>query len=353
MTGKYQAGMTEEQEERVQRLHQESFIFNALTFSTLDHEYAVILKSVGVNATNYTVAATTLTGGQVIQDNFVTACNRIGHWYRILDECRDVAALATSLQEMYEIQKSDRIAIFFGFQNGSPIEENLDYLDIFHRLGVRFVQLTYNARNFIGNGCGEKDSGLSQFGSRAVKRMNELGMVVDLSHCGDQTTLDAIEVSEKPVLFTHANVRSLANTPRNKTDDQIRLLAQKGGVMGVKSMLGDTITKAARDTTVADLVDHIDYIANLVGIEHVAIGTDFAGTTSTSERTGINEMVQVIRSQFSGTYLGERSAPLGIRSIEDLPNITRELVRRGYTDADIKKVLGENWIRVLGTILGQ
>ncbi len=350
----YRVEITPEQEQRVQRLHQESFIFDALTTSIIDNKYADILKFVGVNATNYTVAATTLSEGQLTQDNFVTTCKKIGNWYRVLNECNKSVALATSIQKMYEVYKSNRIAIFFGFQNGSPIEDNIDYLEIFYRLGVRFIQLTYNSQNYIGSGSGEqKDSGLSEFGIKVVRKMNELGMVIDLSHCGAQTALDAIECSDKPVLFTHANVRALASTPRNRCDNQIRLLAKKGGVIGVKFMLGDTINKLAQDTTYADLVDHIDYIVNLVGIDHVGLGTDFTGTTTESVRMETSETIKAIRRQFPGRYLGERKGPAGFTSIEELPNITRELVRRGYTDSDIKKILGDNWLRALNIILGK
>jgi membrane dipeptidase len=245
----YKANLTPEQEERVQTLHKESFVFDALTTSIIDTEYAKKLQSVGINATNYTVASTSLFNGQVIQDNFISTCKKIGNWTHILEKCHEFAALATNLEEMHKIVDSGKIAIFFGFQNGSPIEDNLDYLDIFYRLGVRFIQLTYNARNYIGNGCGEeKDSGLSSFGEKAVHKMNELGIVVDLSHCGYQTTMDAIECSKKPALITHANVKVLADTPRNKTDEQIRFMADRGGVIGVKHMLGDTKTKLAQDT---------------------------------------------------------------------------------------------------------
>jgi len=343
--------LTPEEEERVQRLHRESFVFDALTTSIVDRKYADILKTVGVNATNYTVAATSLSEGKLTQDNFVTTCKKIGNWYRVLQDCSEDVALATSIEEMYEIHQSGRLSIFFGFQNGSPIEDNLDYLEIFYRLGVRFIQLTYNSHNFIGSGSGEQnDAGLSDFGERVVGKMNELGIAVDLSHCSAQTALDAIACSEKPVLFTHANVRALANTPRNRCDEQIRLLAEKGGVIGVKFMLGDTVHKMAKDTTYADVVDHIDYIVNLVGIDHVGLGTDFTGTATESIRQETSRTIEVIRQQFPGRYLGERKGPAGFRSIEELPNITGELVRRGYRDDDIKKILGENWIRVLKVI---
>src|SRR5690606_16127384 len=145
------------------------------------------------------------------------AWRRFALWMRLLYDLGVVAGLPTPVPDLDRLRAEGRLAVFFGFQNGSPIEDNLDFLDVFYRLGVRFIQLTYNARNFIGSGSGERrDEGLSDFGLSAVSRMNELGVVVDVSHCGYQTTMDAIEHSSMPVAVTHANMRSLAATPRNK-----------------------------------------------------------------------------------------------------------------------------------------
>lgn len=341
-----------DKEQIVQNMHKEACIFDGIATSYLDKEYIKILNSVGVKSVHYTVSFCSLVHGYFVQDNFVMACQKIGRWYRILEECKDEIALATSIEDMNKIIHNGRIALFFGFQNASPLEENIDYVEIFYRLGVRFIQLSYNALNFVGAGCGERvDPGLSDFGIDVIRKMNRLGIAIDLSHCGDRTTLDAIQYSEKPVLFTHANVRKLADSPRNRTDEQIRLLAEKGGVIGVKHMLGNTTTKLAEETTVADLVDHIDYIVNLVGIDHVAIGMDFSGTTLSLESS--NEEIETLRRRFSKAYRGKRVRPAGIETISGLPNLTRELLSRGYSEDHIKKILGENLIRVLKEIFGK
>jgi len=345
----YRVPVTPEQEDRVQRLQEDTFIFDGLATYYLDKDYVKKLRAVGVNAIHYTVGFNSLMHGHFLQDNFVMTCQKIGRWYRILEECQQDVALATSIVEMEEITKNGRIAVFFGFQNGSPLEDNLDYLHIFYRLGVRFIMLTYNTRNFIGSGSGERvDSELSDFGVRVVKEMNKLGMAVDLSHCGYQTTLDAIQCSDMPVLFTHANVQALADTTRNKTDDLICLLAEKGGVMGIKSMLGNTKTKLAEETTVADVVDQIEYVANLVGIDHVALGTDFPGTVHSLDEA--NAEINFLRTLSPKAYLGKRIKPAGFETIDGLPNVTRELVKRGYSDEDIAKIYGKNLIRVLRVI---
>ena len=326
-------------------------VFDALTTSVLDRTYAEKLLALGIQATHYTVADTSLVHGEVLQDDFAMACRKIGRWYRVLDELRDVAALATNVGEMDEVVASGRLAIWFGFQNGSPIEDDLDHLTLFHRLGVRFVQLTYNARNLLGSGAGERnDDGLSDLGIAAVQRMNELGIAVDLSHCHERTTMDAIDASSAPVLFTHANARALADTPRNKRDEAIVALARKGGVMGIKHMLGDTVAKPAEATTVDDVADHVAYVARLVGIEHVGIGSDFSGTTDRSATA--SEAIDAIRRRWPGAYLGRRAKPRGFDTIDGWPNLTGALRARGFGDAELAAIYGGNWRRVMLEIVG-
>lgn len=339
-----------ELKERVRRLHEDAFIFDALTTSVIDEPFVDILRTAGVDATNYTVSAVSVDHGVLVQDDFERACRSIARWLRIIKDLDHSIGLARSVADMRALHRERRFAVFFGFQNASPIEDNLDYLDVFYELGVRFIQLTYNARNMVGNGSGERtDEGLSDFGVSAVERMNELGIVVDLSHCHYRTTMDAIECSAMPVAFTHANARALADTPRNKSDEQVIALAEKGGIVGIKHMLGNTNTKPADETTVEDLVDHLDHFVRLVGIDHVCIGTDFAGV-SAREATH-EERIAAIRSRWPNAYVGKRARPKGFESIADLPNLTAALMRRGYSDADIRKVYGENMVRFLEIVL--
>ena len=333
----------------VETVHRETFIFDGLMTSVIDRKFVDVLRATGINAVHYTVANMSLVEGELLQDNFSRACRRIATWFRKLDELKEHIGLATSVRELQDLHAQGRIAILFGMQNASPIEDDVDLLDVFYRLGIRFVQLTYNSRNLLGSGSGEpQDAGLSELGVRAVQRMNELGMVIDLSHCGYQTTLEAIELSEDPVAFTHANVRSLAATPRNKSDEQLRALAEKGGVVGVKHMLGDMISKPADQTSYVDVVDHLEYLVELIGIDHVSIGTDFRGTTIPSPTKDAE--LAATRRRWANAYLGRRAAPKGFESVTELPNLTGELIKRGYTSADIGKIYGGNLIRLLTTV---
>ena len=336
-------------EARVQRIHKEIKIFDGLATHWIDKEYIKLLKETGVNAVHYTVAACTLINGKNLEDNFVTTCRHIGRWNRIMEENSEDIELATSIASMEDIWSRGKIAIFYGFQNGSPIEDNLDYLKLFYQMGVRFMMLTYNIRNFIGSGGGEsRDTGLSDFGVKVVKEMNKLGMCVDISHCGEKTSWEAIDVSDAPCVLTHANPIALAPTPRNVSDELVKFCVSKGGVVGPKHMIGDMVNKPCEETTVEDYVDMIDHYVNLVGIDNVTLGTDFVGTIT--GRAEAVAQIEAIRAMSPKAYVGKRVNPQGFESIDGLYNVTRSLVKRGYSDQDIEKIYSKNLMRVLREI---
>jgi membrane dipeptidase len=215
------------------------------------------------------------------------------------------------------------------------------------------VQLTYNELNALGAGCTERvDSGLSDFGVEVVQRMNDLGMLVDLSHCGVRTTLDAIEVSKKPVLFSHTNCRALNDNMRCKTDEQIRKLAAKGGVMGVTTVNFFVSNKAR--STLDDFIAHIEHVTRLVGIDHVGIGSDSAiGGWRQSYPT--EKAFWDFHGQFKFKPGADVRWPPFIEEI-DVPEkfhlIRRRLAQRGFSPADLAKILGGNFLRVYREILG-
>ena len=344
--------LSKAEEERVQDIHRNIKIFDGLATAYLDREYVQLLKEVGVNTVHYTVAFTNFTNGQQHEDNLNNACSSIARWNRIMDELSDEVEQATSIAEMEDIWSRGKIAIFYGFQNGSPIEDNLGYVKLYYQMGIRFIMLTYNKQNFIGCGGGERhDGGLTDFGVKVVHEMNRLGIAIDLSHCGNKTSWDAIEESEKPVIFTHANPIAMAPTPRNKADDLIKFCISKGGLVGPKHMIGNMVDKLAEETTVEDYVNMIDYWVNLVGVDNVTIGTDFSGTV-----TGLAEadaQINAIRAKNPKAYLGKRAKPIGFDRIDGLYNVTRGLVKHGYSDEDIAKIYSLNMRRVLKVIFNE
>ena len=245
------------------------------------------------------------------------------------------------------IKSSGKVGILLGVQNSEHFRK-LDDVDYFYGLGQRVSQLTYNARNLLGNGSTERrDDGLSDFGVAVVGRMNKLGMAVDVSHCGDRTTLDAFDVSQKPVLITHSNCRTLnPNHPRCKTDEAIKAMASKGGVMGITEVR--MFVSAKEPTTVESMLDHYDYVAKLVGVEHLGVGSDI-------DLLGYDAMPPDEYKQLKAGY----KSSYGFRDKIDIDgyhfakrpfDIADGLIRRNYSDANIEAILGGNFRRALKEI---
>jgi len=223
-----------------------------------------------------------------------------------------------------------------------------DDVDRFYQLGQRVSLLTYNSRNLIGNGSTERhDEGISDFGAQIIERMNKVGMAVDTAHCGDKTTLDAFEVSKVPVLITHSNCRALnPNHPRCKTDEAIRKMAEKGGVMGITGVRNFVAPK--EPTNIDTLLDHFDHVAKLVGVEHVGVGSDY-------DLDGYDAMPEDYRKWLRGLYKSsygfrDKMDTDGFNHHKRMFDLTDGLIRRGYSDADIGIILGANFRRVLGQI---
>jgi len=214
----------------------------------------------------------------------------------------------------------------------------------FYALGQRVSQLTYNAQNLLGSGSTERiDGGVSDYGVAIIKAMNDAGMLIDVSHSGDRTTLDAIELSPKPIAFTHSNCRALNNHPRLKTDEAIKALAAKGGVMGITGVR--MFVKGSEPTTIEDIVDHIDHVVKLVGIEHVGIGSD-------SDLLGYDKLPAEINKQLRASYKSsyafrEKIDTDGFDHPKKTYTLTDALIRRGYSDANISLILGGNFRRLL------
>lgn len=276
-----------------------------------------------------------------------------------------IASLAETPSQARQNKTEGRVSIFLGMENGSPIQDSLSLLRLFRRFGVSYMTLVHSADNAICDSCASKEKtwhGLSPFGRQVVTEMNRLGMLVDVSHASDETFYDALECSCAPVVATHSCCRALASHPRNMTDDMIRALASKGGVIQINFypvFLDDGFAKvlaesgimsrgeAVEDAFIADpsdiqkrlawyhvqdelmalprpsykrIVDHIDHAVQIAGIDHVGIGSDFDGIEVT---------------------------PDGLEDVSRLPLVFEEMRRRGYSESDIAKVAGGNFLRVM------
>jgi len=252
-----------------------------------------------------------------------------------------------SAADLDRVKASGRVGVLLGIQNAEHFRSVND-VDTFYAAGQRVAQLTYNTRNLIGNGATERrDEGLSDFGLAIVERMNKTGMAVDVSHCGDRTTLDAFEASRRPVLITHSNCRALVpGHPRCKTDEAIRRMAAKGGVMGITGVR--MFVRGEEPTTIEHYIDHIDHVARLTSIEHVGIGSDIDLYGYDAMKPEENKR---LRDSYKGSYgFREKIDIEGINHPQRMFDVTEALIRRKYSDRNIELILGGNFKRVLAEI---
>ncbi len=260
----------------------------------------------------------------------------------------DALMLIETVADVETAKRSGKLGVIFGVQNIAPkIEGDLTLLWNLYKLGLRIAQLTHNDRNAIGFGCLEDDDcGLTQFGKAAVSEMNRIGILVDLAHGGMRTALTTIDHSATPIIISHANARGLTQHRRNVTDEVLRALAARGGVIGVTFYAPFCQKARGGRPNVEDVVDHIAYIANLVGIDHVGLGTDQFEAES-------EVRYAAFATQFADTQRGftrETVYAEGVERVEHLPNLTAALIQRGFSDEDILKVLGANHLRLFGGV---
>jgi len=249
--------------------------------------------------------------------------------------------------DLERVKGSGKMGILLGLQNSEQFRTPAD-VNFFHGLGQRVSQLTYNARNMIGNGSTERhDEGISDFGVAIIGRMNAVGMAVDVSHCGDKTTLDAFELSKKPVLITHSNCRALVpGHPRCKTDEAIKKVGATGSVMGITGVR--MFVKADEPTTIEHVLDHFDHVAKLIGPEHLGVGSDIDLYGYDAMPPELNRQ---LRSGYKGSYgFREKIDVEGLDHPKRMFDLTEGLIRRKYTDKDIEGILGSNFKRVLSQI---
>jgi membrane dipeptidase len=280
--------------------------------------------------------------------NLETAIKSLTEWQMRIQSHPDRLIYAKSADDFIRAKKEDKVAVLMGFQNATMMERSIENLDILYQLGTRWIQLTYNHRNLLGDGCTERtNAGLSDFGVEAVERMNELGIIIDLSHCGQQTTDDGIKFSKSGVSINHSMCEALhRNHPRAKTDEQIRAMANKGGVIGIIClgyMIGPNLSD---ETTLETYVDHIDHAVNVGGIDHVGVAADFA--IQGLEATGATRenWYEPRLTRFKPSY--KVQWPPWIPELDTTDryrHVAKLLDKRGYSTGDIEKILGLNWLR--------
>ena len=335
--------------DRVKALHKESIIIDGLGYA--EHpkyleEFVDDLLKTGVAAVNLTVVGT--------NDGPIESIKKIEEWHRLIEKYDDKLILIKTTLDIEKAKSEAKLGLIMGSQNATIIGNNLSLLGTYKRLGMRIIQLSYSWQNLLGEGCGERtDSGLSTFGIEVVAEMNRLGLAIDLSHCAYQVTMDAIKYSKAPVLFTHANPRALVDHIRNKTDEQIKALAKNGGVMGICAY-APLVTKDTRPTW-AEFLDLIDYVVKLVGPDHVGLGLDFSLWTQEEYEAWVKDNLNLVPQgpQYGWTWRAIFVNDQGLAEYSQVFQITEGLIARGYSDQDIKKILGLNLLRVYKEVWGK
>jgi membrane dipeptidase len=246
-----------------------------------------------------------------------------------------------TVEDLLDAKRRGQLGVFFGLQSGSCLEQDRKRLRLLHKMGLRVLQLTYMERNFIGDGCLEPENrGLTHYGIQVVRDCNRVGMLVDCSHVGIQTTLDAAHHSAKPIVVSHTAVRAIADNPRCVTDEQMLAVARKGGTIGITPYA--PFIRTDRTPTLDDYIDHFDYAIKLIGEDHVTLATDmFDG------KTRVNWSTPWYYPEITmGAQYGSRRVP-GFSKKSHLIDLVEGFMRRGYRPETIDKVLGANFLRVL------
>ncbi len=322
------------------------FILDGCTFSEGEFEgCSPEVMDSGVNAFLLTIPNSEV--------SFKEAARSISLIHSLTENPDQNLAIAKNYEDLMTARKKGCKSIILWFQDPHPLENKLELLQAFYLMGLRVCQLTYNKANYIGTGCTETvDSGLTDFGKKTVREMNKLGIVVDASHSSKKTTLDAIWESSDPVIFSHANVKAITDSPRNKSDEEIKLVAENGGVIGLTTW-GPLCWKGLEDKqpVLDDFLDHVEYVVDLVGIDYVGFGSDNTldqkpdkGGTQTQSQ--LYPSVVAEYDQRVGTNPAVRHA-LGFKGVHEISNVISGLKQRGYLDRDINKFLGGNFLRVL------
>lgn len=258
---------------------------------------------------------------------------------------------ALTLADMKASRRDGRVALVLTEEAATPIENELDRLDLLYGFGVRVMGVTYVESNTLGSGQWEvRDAGLTHFGRACVRRMNQLGMAIDVSHSGDRTSLDTIEASDVPVFITHAGARGLWPTARMKPDDVLDALAAKGGVIGIEAAPHSTQVEG-QPHSIETVMAHFEYCVERMGIDHVAFGPDTLFGDHVAMHAAFAHLPPGRPTSRGGPGFTPVSHVAGLENPqESFLNIVRWLVGHGYADGDIKKVLGENIVRVLGSV---
>ena len=369
--GIYDFGLSTEDEARAQRLHRESVVIDMLFQGPCGYRTYASLEGKAPRgdfwgdylASNQLPVRRALTGGcDDFYDCWAGSGITAGNRQVVMDDPGMFAIAqaqfdafpwlvkALKAEDIRRAKREGRLAGFVSMQDTEGIDRKLTRLQAAYDFGARMIGLTYNMQNTVGGGCTEEtDSGVSNFGATVIARMDELGIIVDTAHSGRKTTLDACELSQRPVVASHTSAADLYEVDRGKSDEELRALAETGGVIGIVAV--PAFLGPGPSVTVEAMLDQIDYVSGLVGWRHVGIGTDWP-LQAARETLEAVYMPLMMEMGFRPEHNLSIANLVGFDDYRDCPNITRGLVSRGYDDGQIRGILGENFLRVFEEVCG-
>lgn len=320
-------------------LHKDAIVIDGLVIAKWDRELFEDMQRGGLTAANCTVS---------VWEGFQNTVNNIVEMNGLIEQNADLLLKVRTTDDIRRAKAEGKTGVIMGFQNAHAYEDQIGYVQVFKDLGVGIVQMCYNTQNLIGTGCYERDGGLSGFGREIVAEMNRVGVMCDLSHVGAKTSEEVILESKKPVCYSHCLPAGLKEHPRNKSDDELKFIADHGGFVGVTMFA--PFLKNGINSTIEDYVEAIRYVFNIVGEEQIGIGTDFTQGHGQPFFEWLTHDKGYARRL---TQFGKIVNPEGIRTLGEFPNLTDALLRDGFSETQVRKIMGENWVRVLGEVWGE
>ncbi|GGO87922.1 membrane dipeptidase [Marinobacterium nitratireducens] len=321
-------------------MHNDLIVIDGLQYSNWSRGIFEQLREGGVTMVHATI---------VYHEQIRETLLRIAEWNRLFEQNGDLIMPVKSAADIRRAKMLGKVGVMFGAQNCSPIEDDIGMIEVMRELNLMIMQLTYNNQSLLACGCYEaEDSGVTRFGRQAIREMNRVGMIVDMSHSGERSTLDAIEISERPIVISHANPSSFHAAKRNKSERVLKALGESGGLLGFS--LYPFHLKNGSDCSLEDFCDMVARTADLMGIEHIGIGTDLCQ----------EQPLSVLEWMRNGRWSKEKDYGEGsksnadwprplpwFRDSRDFPNLTAGLLARGFDRDDVARIMGLNWLHLL------
>ena len=311
---------------------------DGLQYSKWDRQIFEQMRAGGLDCVHVTI---------VYHETALETLRRIGEWNLLFEQHGDLIMRVGSAADVLEAKKQGKTGVVYGFQNCSAIEDDFSLIEIFHALGVRFMQLSYNNQSLLATGCYENDDpGITRFGRQAIEEMNRVGLVIDMSHSAERSTLEAIDISERPIAITHANPAFFHPALRNKSDAVISALAQSGGMLGFS--LYPHHLRNGNDCTLQDFCAMVAATADKIGIDHIGLGSDLCQGQPDSVVEWMRNGRWSKKTDFgegSADNAGFPTQPEWFSSSADYPNIISGLSDHGFSPEEVEKVMGGNWLR--------